>query len=86
MHEMAHQIRPFIYTQWDSINTEIEYDTDQSLPSPVMMADYEGDVNISNATFYSNHKNRAPSAAPCRSGESIRAYTKWLDEANWNQR
>ena len=68
---------------FDDIKIELNYTPHQNYPSPVMMADYENDGNVSDATFYTNHKSRAPSTKPCRTGSCVRHYMTRLYDSTY---
>jgi hypothetical protein len=68
-------------TEFDDIKVDSKCNVKQVYPSPVMMTDYDTDISVSGANFYLNHSMHDPSAAPCRNGSLVRAYTDYRDNS-----
>ena len=82
-HKMAIKVRSYTNTEFGDIKVDIKYTVKQVYPSPVMIADYENDVNLSDANFYLNHVTCDPSSLPCRNGSCVWAYTEHRDNSTW---
>ena len=55
-HEMTMNVHPYTNTMFDKVKINIKYISHQKYPSPAMMADYENDADVFDATFYTNHR------------------------------
>ena len=82
-HKVAIKVRLYTNTEFDDIKVDTKYNGKQVYPSPVMIADYENDVNLSDANFYLNHVTCDPSSLPCRNGSCVWAYTEHRDNSTW---
>ena len=50
-HKVAIKVRLYTNTEFDDIKVDTKYNGKQVYPSPVMMADYKNDVNLSDTHF-----------------------------------
>jgi hypothetical protein len=77
MVEAAHRVIPFHHFQWDDCNIIMQYDREQSRPSPFGMRAYKSH-DPSSGTFgtdvYMNHANLYVPDCPCFTGDRVRGY------------
>jgi hypothetical protein len=80
---MAIKVRPYTNTESDDTKVGIKYIVKHVYSSPVMVADYENDVSLSDANFYLDRGTLNPPASPCCNDSLIRAYTERRDNSTW---